>query len=257
MVNIHSTALVDPKAQLGENVSIGAYAVVGENVVLGDGCQIKAHAVILPGTRLGRECKVFSHAVIGEIPQDLKFGGEETTAEIGDRTVIREFVTINRGTSQHWRTVVGSDCLLMAYVHVAHDCIVGDHVIFANAVNLAGHVTVEDWAIIGGMTGIHQFVKIGCHVMVGAHYRVSKDVPPYIIAGRDPLVYEGLNLIGLKRRGFKSETIQAIRQAYEIIYRSGLNVSDAIRKLEAQNDPLPEVQHIIEFIKKSERGIIR
>jgi len=257
MVNIHPTALVDPKAQLGENVNIDAYAVVGPNVIIGDGSQIKPHAVILPGTRLGRECKVYSHAVIGEIPQDLKFGGEETTAEIGDRTVIREFVTINRGTCQHWRTVVGSDCLLMAYVHVAHDCIVGDHVIFANAVNLAGHVKVEDWAIIGGMTGVHQFVNIGCHVMVGAHYRVSKDVPPYIIAGRDPLVYEGLNLIGLKRRGFKSETIQAIHQAYDIIYRSGLNVSDAVRKLEELNDPLPEVQHIIEFIRKSERGIIR
>jgi UDP-N-acetylglucosamine acyltransferase len=257
MVNIHPTALVDPKAQLGENVNIDAYAFVGPNVIIGDGSQIKPHAVILPGTRLGRECKVYSHAVIGEIPQDLKFGGEETTAEIGDRTVIREFVTINRGTYQHWRTVVGSDCLLMAYVHVAHDCVVGDHVIFANAVNLAGHVQVEDWAIIGGMTGVHQFVNIGCHVMVGAHYRVSKDVPPYIIAGRDPLVYEGLNLIGLKRRGFKSETIQAIHQAYDIIYRSGLNVSDAVRKLEELNDPLPEVQHIIEFIRKSERGIIR
>lgn len=257
MVNIHPTAVVDPKAEIGTNVSIGAYAVIGSNVVIGDGCQIASHAVLLPGTRLGRECRVFSHAVVGEIPQDLKFGGEETTAEVGDRTVVREFVTINRGTTQHWKTVVGSDCLLMAYVHIAHDCIVGNHVILANAVNLAGHVEIEEWAIVGGMTGIHQFVKIGCHTMVGGHYRVAKDVPPYITAGREPLVYEGLNLIGLRRRGFTNETINAIRQAYETLYRSGLNVSDAIRQLEATDQRLPEVQRIIDFVKKSERGIIR
>lgn len=257
MVNIHPTAVVDPKAEIGVDVNIGPYAVVGDNVQIGDGCQIASHAILLPGTRLGKECRVYSHAVIGEIPQDLKFGGEQTTAEIGERTVIREFVTVNRGTSQHWKTVVGSDCLLMAYVHIAHDCIVGDHVILANAVNLAGHVTIEDWAIVGGMTGIHQFVKVGCHVIIGGHYRVAKDVPPYITAGRDPLVYEGLNLIGLRRRGFTNEKIQAIKQAYEVIYRRGLNVTDALKLLESQDQRSPEVQHIIDFIKQSERGIIR
>ncbi len=257
MNTIHPTAIIEPQAQLGENIHVGPYAYISKNVIIGDSCQIGPHAVLLPGTRLGRECRVYSHAVIGEIPQDLKFGGEETTAEIGDRTVIREFVTVNRGTQQHWRTVVGSDCLLMAYVHIAHDCIIGDHVILANAVNLAGHVEIEEWAILGGMTGVHQFVKIGRHAMVGGHFRVPKDVPPYIIAGREPLVYEGLNIIGLKRRGFSAEAIQAIRQTYDLIYRSGLNVSDAMKKLEENDAPCLEVQHIINFIKKSERGIIR
>jgi UDP-N-acetylglucosamine acyltransferase len=257
MVKIHPTAIVDSGAQIGENVSIGPYSVISGNVEIGDNCQIGTQTVILPGARIGRDCKIFHHAVISEIPQDLKFAGEETTAEVGDRTVIREFVTINRGTSQHWRTVVGSDCLLMAYVHVAHDCIVGNHVIMANAVNLAGHVEVEDWVIIGGMVGVLQFSRIGQHSIIGGQYRVSKDVPPYIMAAREPLSYEGLNRVGLKRRNFPSETILALKRAYNLIYNSEYNVSDAIRKIEETPDlMIPEVRNIIEFIRKSSRGII-
>lgn len=257
MVKIHPTAIVDSGAQIGENVSIGPYSVISGNVEIGDNCQIGTQTVILPGARIGRDCKIFHHAVISEIPQDLKFAGEETTAEVGDRTVIREFVTINRGTSQHWRTVVGSDCLLMAYVHIAHDCIVGNHVIMANAVNLAGHVEVEDWVIIGGMVGVLQFSRIGQHSIIGGQYRVSKDVPPYIMAAREPLSYEGLNRVGLKRRNFPSETILALKRAYNLIYNSEYNVSDAIRKIEETPDlMIPEVRNIIEFIRKSTRGII-
>jgi len=257
MVKIHPTAIVDSGAQIGENVSIGPYSVISGNVEIGDNCQIGTQTVILPGARIGRDCKIFHHAVISEIPQDLKFAGEETTAEVGDRTVIREFVTINRGTSQHWRTVVGSDCLLMAYVHVAHDCIVGNHVIMANAVNLAGHVEVEDWVIIGGMVGVLQFSRIGQHSIIGGQYRVSKDVPPYIMAAREPLSYEGLNRVGLKRRNFPSETILTLKRAYNLIYNSEYNVSDAIRKIEETPDlMIPEVRNIIEFIRKSSRGII-
>lgn len=257
MVKIHPTAIVDSGAQIGENVSIGPYSVISGNVEIGDNCQIGTQTVILPGARIGRDCKIFHHAVISEIPQDLKFAGEETTAEVGDRTVIREFVTINRGTSQHWRTVVGSDCLLMAYVHIAHDCIVGNHVIMANAVNLAGHVEVEDWVIIGGMVGVLQFSRIGQHSIIGGQYRVSKDVPPYIMAAREPLSYEGLNRVGLKRRNFPSETILTLKRAYNLIYNSEYNVSDAIRKIEETPDlMIPEVRNIIEFIRKSTRGII-
>ncbi len=257
MVKIHPTAIVDSGAKIGENVSIGPYSVISGNVEIGDNCQIGTQTVILPGARIGRDCKIFHHAVISEIPQDLKFAGEETTAEVGDRTVIREFVTINRGTSQHWRTVVGSDCLLMAYVHIAHDCIVGNHVIMANAVNLAGHVEVEDWVIIGGMVGVLQFSRIGQHSIIGGQYRVSKDVPPYIMAAREPLSYEGLNRVGLKRRNFPSETILTLKRAYNLIYNSEYNVSDAIRKIEETPDlMIPEVRNIIEFIRKSTRGII-
>ena len=257
MSNIHPTAIVDPKAKIGENVSIGPYSVISDNVEIGENCQIGTQVVILPGARIGRECKIYHHAVISEIPQDLKFGGEETTAEIGDRTVIREFVTINRGTQQHWKTVVGSDCLLMAYVHVAHDCIIGDHVIMANAVNLAGHVQIEDWVIMGGMVGVLQFSRIGQHSIIGGQFRVSKDVPPYIMAAREPLAYEGLNRVGLKRRNFAPETILALKRAYNLIYHSEYNVSDALRKIEETTGlMIPEVQNVIDFIKTSSRGII-
>ncbi len=257
MSQVHPTAIIDPRARIGANVSIGPYSVISENVEIGNGCQIGTSVVILPGARIGCDCKIYHHAVISEIPQDLKFAGEETTAEIGDRTVIREFVTINRGTSQHWRTVVGSDCLLMAYVHIAHDCIIGNHVIMANAVNLAGHVAIEDWVIVGGMVGVLQFSRIGQHSIIGGQYRVSKDVPPYIMAAREPLAYEGLNRVGLKRRNFPPETILALKRAYTLIYHSEYNVSDAIHKIEETPELLiPEVRNIIEFIQKSSRGII-
>lgn len=254
---VHPTAIVDPKAEIGEGVTIGPYSLVQDNVHIADDCHIGSHVVLLSGTRLARGVKVMHHAVIGEVPQDLKFGNEETTAEIGENTVIREFATVNRGTSSHWRTVVGSSCLIMAYVHIAHDCLVGDNVVIANASNIAGHVEIQDWVIIGGMVGIHQFVKIGQHSLIGGHYRVTKDVPPYILSAGEPLRYEGINSIGLRRRGFNRESITAIKQAYQLIYRSECNVSDALEKIQEKN-PLPlEVDNIIHFIQNSERGIIR
>ncbi len=257
MSNIHPTAIIDPQAEIGQNVTIGPFAEIRNNVVIGDGCQIGNGAIIFSGTRLGRECKVFHYAIVGEICQDLKFAGEETTAEIGDRTVIREFATIHRGTKEHWKTEIGSDCLIMAYVHVAHDCIIGDRVIISNATNLGGHVKVEDWAIIGGMCGVHQFSRIGCHALVGAYSRVTKDVPPYVLAGRDPLIYEGLNMVGMKRRGFTPETINELKEAYRLIYQSEYNFKDALLKIEETQTPGPEVQHVVQFIRASERGIIR
>jgi len=257
MEKIHPTAIIDSEVVIGSNVTIGPYTWVHGDVVIGDNTEIGSHVVLLPGTRIGRECKIYHHAVLGEIPQDLKFGGEKTSAEVGDRTVIREFVTINRGTNAHKRTVVGTDCLLMAYVHIAHDCLIGNNVIMANAVNLAGHITIEDWVIMGGMTGVHQFCKIGQHAMVGGHFRVPKDVPPYIIAANEPLSYSGLNMIGLKRRGFSPDALKAMKNAYHLIYQSEYNVSDAVKIIESDGELTGEVRNIIEFIKTSERGIIR
>lgn len=254
---IHPTAIIESGAVIGKNISIGPYSLINSNVIIGDDCEIGSHVVLRPGTRIGNGCKVLHHAIIGEVPQDLKFGGEETTAEIGDRTVIREFATINRGTKAHGKTLVGSDCLIMAYVHLAHDCIVGNDVVIANATNIAGHVEIQDWVIIGGMVGIHQFVKIGQHSLIGGHYRVTKDIPPYIIAAGEPLKFEGINHIGLKRRGFSSESVKSLKHAYNLIYNSPYNVSDAINKIREEEVQSPEVQNVIDFIKTSERGIIR
>jgi UDP-N-acetylglucosamine acyltransferase len=253
---IHPTALVDPGAKLGDNISIGAYSVIEGNVVIDDDAEISHHVVIFSGTRLGKAVRVHPGAIIGDAPQDLKYQGEETTVEVGDMTVIRECATINRGTTATRLTRVGSNCLLMAYSHVAHDCRLGNGVILANSVNLAGHVTIEDNVIIGGLTGVHQFVTIGTNVMIGALFRVSKDVPPYVLAGGQPLSFEGLNLIGLRRRGFSPGTIETIANTYHIIYRSKLNVSQALQKLSNIDGKIPEVENIIRFIQNSKRGII-
>ena len=255
--SIHPTVIIESGVTVGKNVTIGPYSWIRENVSIGDGCEIGSHVVLCPGSILGKECRVLHHAVLGEIPQDLKFGGEETTIEIGDRTVIREFVTINRGTEAHWKTVVGSDCLIMAYVHLAHDCIVGNNVVIANACNIAGHVEIQDWVILGGMIGIHQFTKVGQHSLVGGHYRVSKDVPPFIIAAGEPLRFEGLNIIGLRRRGFKNEAIKTLKKAYNLIYSSQYNVSDAVKIIQEKIEPNQEITALLEFIKNSDRGIIR
>lgn len=255
--SIHPTALIEDNVTIGENVSIGPYSWIRENVSIGNGSTVGSHVVLSPGSRIGNDCQILHHAVLGEIPQDLKFGGEETTIEIGDRTVIREFVTINRGTQAHWKTVVGTDCLIMAYVHLAHDCIVGNNVVIANACNIAGHVEIQDWVILGGMVGIHQFTKIGQHSLIGGHYRVTKDVPPFIIAAGEPLRFEGLNIIGLRRRGFKSETVKCLKKAYQFIYSSQYNVSDAVKKIREELENTPELTELLEFINNSERGIIR
>jgi UDP-N-acetylglucosamine acyltransferase len=199
---------------------------------------------------------VFTGAVLGTIPQDLKFGGEETTLEIGERTTIREYATLNRGTKDRWKTTIGSDCLLMAYSHVAHDCAIGNHCILANAVNLAGHVVIEDWASIGGMVAVHQFVHIGQHCFIGGAYRVTKDVPPYILAVGEPMTYGGLNSVGLSRRGFSEQAIAALKRAYKLLYKSKLNVRQAIKRIREESELTPEVQNVLAFIEKSERGII-
>ncbi len=254
-MRIHPTAIIAADAELGENVEVGPYSVIEENVIIGDGTKIAASVIIASGSRLGKEVKVFPGAVIGTIPQDLKFTGEETTVEVGDRTVVREFCTINRGTKHSHKTVVGTDCLLMAYSHIAHDCHIGNNVILANAVNMGGHVIIEDWVIIGGMVAIHQFVHIGEHAMVGGKFRVAQDVPPYCLAGGWDLKFEGLNSVGLRRRGFTPEQRRAIKEAYRLIYNSNILRTEALAQLKA-SEMTEEVRHIVEFFEKSERGVI-
>ncbi len=255
-VSIDPTALVSPKAEVGDGVFIGPYSIVEDNVKIGSGTHIASQVLIASGARIGNKCKIHHGAVISTIPQDLKFAGEETELEIGDGTVVREFATLNRGTKDRGKTSIGRNCLIMAYAHVAHDCIIGDNVILANAVNMGGHVTIEDFVIVGGMVPIHQFVRIGSHAMIGGGFRVTKDVPPYVLAGREPLSYEGVNLVGLRRRKFSPESISRIETAYRIIYDSNLNVSNALEKIKNEMDQTEDVRRIVEFIETSERGII-
>ena len=257
MTDIHPTAVVDPEAELGEDVVIGPYSVVEANVVIGDGTQVGPHALIASGSRIGRKCSIHKGAVVGTIPQDLKFAGEETTLEIGDGTTIREFCTLNRGTKDRMKTTIGANCLLMAYVHVAHDCILGDNVILANAVNMAGHVVIGDYVGIGGMVPIHQFVRIGRYAFVGGGYRVPKDVPPFVLVAGEPLQFAGINRVGLRRRGFSSETIDQLRRVYRIIYRSNLNVSQAITRIREEFPVEGVIKEVVDFIESSERGIVR
>jgi len=252
---VHETALVDGAAQLGPGVEIGPYAIVGPRVSLGAGTRVGPHALIERDTIVGEDCTIAKGAVLGTDPQDLKFQGEDTTLEIGDRTVIREYATLNRGTSASGRTIVGSDCLLMAYTHVAHDCELGNHVILSNAVNMAGHVTIEDWVIVGGVTPIHQFVRIGAHAFVGGGSRIPQDIPPYCRAAGNPPKLYGLNSVGLERRGFSQETRQALKRAYRILFQSGHNVSQGLALARDEAPAIPEVGHLLSFIEDSERGI--
>ncbi len=258
MANIHPTSIVGSNANLGDNVEICAYAIVEDGAVVGDNSIIGPHALVTQWARVGNDVKIHNGAVVGTDPQDLKFEGEDTILEVGDRTVIREFATLNRGTNASGKTSIGSDCLIMAYAHVAHDCILGNHVIQANSVNMGGHVEIGDWVILGGMVAIHQFVRIGAHVMVGGGWRVPSDIPPYVSAAGDPLTYKGVNAIGLKRRGFSQETMHKIQDAYRFIYRKGLNISQALEKIEAEVDQIPEVLEIVSFIKARElRGLMK
>jgi UDP-N-acetylglucosamine acyltransferase len=247
---------VSKKAQIGKNVTIADYTVIKDDVVIGDNVEIASNVIIDNGARISANVKIHHGAVISTIPQDLKFKGEITTLEIGEGTIVREYATLNRGTSSSNKTVVGKNCLCMAYSHVAHDCVVGDNVILANSANLGGHVQLGDWAIVGGITGIHQYVRVGKHVIISTHSKVVKDIPPYITAGNMPLKYEGLNLIGLRRRGFTNTQINRIDFAYNIIYKSGLNVSAAIEELKKEKNITEEMKEIINFIESSERGII-
>lgn len=254
---IHPTAVINPKAQIHDGVKIEAYAVVEGDTVIGEGSYIGPHVLVDNGARIGKNCKIHKGAVVSTPPQDLTYNNEPTTFEIGDNTTIREFCTLNRGTKkQHFKSVVGSNCLLMAYVHVAHDCIIGNNVIIANSVQMAGHITIDDYAFIGGLVAIHQFVNIGAHSIIGGHFRIPKDIPPYIMAGGWPVTFERLNIIGLRRRGFTKETIDAINEAYRILYLSKLNVSQGVEKIKSTMTITPEVQRILDFIVKSKRGII-
>lgn len=249
--------VIDPSAKIGENVKIGPFVTIDGNVEIGEGTVIDSNVTIHSGARIGKNCHIHSGAVISDIPQDLKFKGEETLAIIGDGTSIREFVTIHRGTASKGKTVVGSNCLIMAYCHVAHDCILHDKIIMSNAVQLAGEVEVDDWAIIGGGTLVHQFTHIGPHVMIQGGSQVNKDIPPYVMIGRQPISYMGINSVGLNRRGFTKEQIDSITDTYRGLYLSGLNFSDAVMKIESEMVASAERDIIIEFVKSSQRGIVR
>jgi UDP-N-acetylglucosamine acyltransferase len=251
LANIH------PEAQIAQNVIIEPFSTIQRNVVIGEGTWIGPNVTIMEGARIGKNCKIFPGAVVSGVPQDLKFRGEETTAEIGDNTVIRECVTISRGTVDKHKTVIGSDCLLMAYVHVAHDCVIGNRVILANCVQLAGHVTIDDWAIVGGTSAIHQFVRIGAHVMIAGGSLIRKDVPPFVTAAREPLGYAGINSIGLRRRGYSNETINEIQEVYRHIYLKGKNHMKALEIIRLELPQSKERDQIIDFIANSERGIMK
>ncbi|MDO4510522.1 MAG: acyl-ACP--UDP-N-acetylglucosamine O-acyltransferase [Bacteroidales bacterium] len=249
--------VIDPSAKIGENVKIGPFVTIDGNVEIGDGTIIDSNVTIHSGARIGKNCHIHSGAVISDIPQDLKFKGEDTLAIIGDNTHIREFVTIHRGTASKGKTVVGNNCLIMAYCHVAHDCVLHDHIIMSNTVQLAGEVVVEDWAVIGGGALAHQFSHIGAHAMVQGGAIVLKDIPPYAMVGRNPITYAGINVVGLKRRGFTAEQIENISDVYRMLYNSDLNFGDAIKKIEAEIPASPERDLIVDFVKNSSRGIVR
>jgi len=259
MNNISPLASVSPKAILGDNIEIGPFAFVDDDVEIGDGCKIFPHATIFQYVKMGKNCQIYPGAVVGAVPQDLKFEGEVTSVEIGDNVTIRECATINRGTkaSGKYVTKVGNDTLIMSYSHVAHDCVIGNHCILVSYVGLAGETVVDDWAIIGGGSKAHQFSKIGCHAMVGGMSRINKDVPPYALCGHDPLSYVGVNIVGLRRRGFSSDAIRSIKDIYDTIYYAGLNISDGCAKVEAGFPQSEERDTILEFIRSSKRGIIR
>jgi UDP-N-acetylglucosamine acyltransferase len=253
---IHPTALVDAGAEIGADVEIGPFAIVGENCRIGDGCVIAARATLERNVILGDGVKVGIGSVLGGDPQDLKFKGELTTVEIGDGTTIREYTTINRGTTQSYRTTVGKGCFIMSYVHLAHDCHVGDGVILVNSVQLAGHVTVGDRAIIAGQSAAHQFVKIGQYAFVGGCSRISQDVPPYIKAVGNPIKLYGLNSVGLQRNNFPDEVVRELKRAYRLFFRSELNVTQARERAAAELKPFPEVQELLRFVEESGRGVV-
>jgi UDP-N-acetylglucosamine acyltransferase len=254
---ISPNSSVDKNAKLGKNVTVSPFAVIEANVEIGDDTWIGPHVTLMEGARIGKNCKIFPGAVISAIPQDLKFSGEETTAGIGDNTIIRECVTVNRGTKDKMKTSVGSNCLLMAYVHVAHDCTIGNNVILANLVTLAGHITIDDHAILEGLVAVQQFIHIGAHSFITGGSLVRKNVPPYVKAAREPLSYIGVNSVGLRRRGFSNESILQIEDIYRTIYVKGYNVSNAISIVEQEAPASPEKELITKFIRESKDGIIR
>lgn len=256
-MNIHHTAIIHEDAKLADRVKVGPYSIINQEAEVGVGTEIGSHVLIDSKTRIGKNCKIHHGAVLGTLPQDLKFKGEDTFVTIGDGTVIREYATINRGTEYRGKTVLGKNCLIMIYAHLAHDCLLGDHVILANSVNVGGHVEIGDWAIIGGVVPIHQFVKIGAHAIVGGGFRVQKDVCPYALVAGYPLKTVGLNRIGLQRRGFPEKTMQILEKTFRILFKSKLNTTQAVERIKAEVELIPEVKTILDFIAASERGIIK
>ena len=258
MTTIHPLAVVSPEAKLGDNVQVGPFAFIDKDVEIGDGCNIMNGATVLRNVKMGKDCTVFPGAVVGAIPQDLKYDGEESYVEIGDRVNIRECATINRGTaaSGKYLTKVGSDVLIMSYAHVAHDCTVGNHCIIVSYSGLAGETDLDDWVTIGGKSMAHQFTKVGKHAFIAANSKLVKDVPPYVLVGRDPVVFEGVNRVGLLRRGFSEEEVNLIKDIYDTLYYKGMNISQALDYIEA-NYPVSEIRDtIVSFIRASKRGIV-
>ncbi len=256
-MKLHSLTNVHPKAKIGANVIIEPFATIAEDVEIGDDTWIGPNAVIMDGARIGKNCYIFPGAVISAIPQDLKFKGERTFVEIGNNTTVRECVTINRGTAAKGKTTIGENSLIMCYVHVAHDCQIGNNVILVASVGLAGEVVVDDWVTVSGMSAVHQFVHIGCHAFIGGASKVSKDVPPYVKAARDPLAYVGVNSIGLRRRNFTNEQITEIQEIYRVIFQKGMNYSDACEYIETNIPATSERDEIVAFIRGSKRGIMK
>ncbi len=257
MSNIHPTAIVSPKAKLGNDVTVGPFAIIHDDVEIGDECEIGPHAVIYDFARIGNRVKIFQGASIANLPQDLKFDKGKTLLKIGDDTTVREFATLHRGTHATGETRIGKNCLLMAYSHVAHDCHIGDNCIIANGVQIAGHVEIEDTVIIGGLAAVHQFGKIGKHCMVGGGSMANMDIPPFVMTSGYPARFMGLNIIGLKRRGFSAEDIEAIKESYRIFYSTGINPADAKEKIKEKFGANAQVKSILEFMDKSSRGLIR
>lgn len=256
-MDIHPTAIVHKDAKLADDVSVGPFSIINEGAEIGAGTEIASHVLIDVRTVIGENCSIHHGAVLGTLPQDLKFKGEKTHLVIGDGTTVREYATLNRGTEYRDMTVVGKNCFIMAYAHVAHDCLLGDRVILANSVNLAGHVEIGDYAIVGGVVPVHQFVKIGAHSIIGGGFRVQKDVCPYSLLAGYPLKTMGLNRVGLTRRGFSEKTMEILDKAFRILFKSKLNTSQAIEKIKSDLELIPEVQSVLDFIAKSERGIIK
>jgi UDP-N-acetylglucosamine acyltransferase len=254
---MNSLCYIDPQAKLHETVKVEPFTMIHADVEIGENTWIGSNVTIFPGARIGKNCRIFPGAVIAAIPQDIKFNGEYTTAHIGDNTTIRECVTINRGTSDRNKTVIGTNCLLMAYVHIAHDCKIGNNVILANSVQLAGHVQIGEFAIIGGTSAVHQFANIGCHTMISGGSLVRKDVPPYVKAAREPLAFAGVNSVGLRRRGYNDSQISQIQEIYRTIYQSGFNNSAAMNKIELDFTATVERDEVLNFVRASERGIIK
>ena len=252
---VHPTAIVDADANVGPGVVVGPYSIVGPGVVVGRGTVLGPHVLVERDTTLGEECQIAKGAVIGSDPQDLKYEGEPSQLVVGDRTVVREYATLNRGTRASGKTVVGSDCLIMAYAHVAHDCEIGNHVVLSNAVNMAGHVVIEDWANVGGLTAIHQYVRIGAHSFIGGGSRVPQDIPPYLRVAGNPVKLYGLNTVGLERRGVSEDVKRALKQAYQVLFQSKLTLTRALDLAETEVPQIPEVRHLLTFIRSSKRGV--